>query len=58
MIQRMHDQKCPDCGTSMEPRNTVSSGQHLSRWWRCPNSQCAAEWLLPATAEEQELLEV
>jgi hypothetical protein len=39
--------KCPDCAGAMEPQSVVLTSRHASRWWRCANDQCRAEWLLP-----------
>jgi ssDNA-binding Zn-finger/Zn-ribbon topoisomerase 1 len=45
--------KCPDCGGAMEPQALVSTGRHFSRWWRCSNGKCRAEWLLPMASAER-----
>ena len=45
---------CPYCGTGMEPLNSVSGSDHRSRWWRCANPRCRAEWLLPVACPDAE----
>lgn len=44
--------KCPDCGETMEPQATVATTRHYSRWWRCSNGRCRAQWLLPMFSAE------
>jgi ssDNA-binding Zn-finger/Zn-ribbon topoisomerase 1 len=49
--------QCPDCGETMEPQALVSSRHHFSRWWRCSNAKCQAEWLLPMFSGESEAVD-
>ena len=47
--------KCPDCGEAMEPQAMVSNNRLFSRWWRCSNGRCRAQWLLPAFSPKADL---